>query len=164
MHGRADSPRGRCREGAVSGHDTLLPPPAGPGMTVARTWAVALNGAVGSIVEVEADLSNQTPDMRIIGLPDKALNEASRRVHNACENSGLPLPRRRLTVNLSPANLPKHGSAFDLAIAVAAIAIACFRVVLQSRENIIPDGVTKGGSPHGLAVLAIINRVITTRQ
>ena len=122
MHGRADSLRGRCREGAVSGHDTLLPPPAGPGMTVARTWAVALNGAVGSIVEVEADLSNQTPDMRIIGLPDKALNEASRRVHNACENSGLPLPRRRLTVNLSPANLPKHGSAFDLAIAVAAIA------------------------------------------
>ncbi|MDZ8172337.1 YifB family Mg chelatase-like AAA ATPase [Microbacterium xanthum] len=91
-------------------------------MTVARTWAVALTGVTGSIVEVEADLSNQTPDLRIIGLADKALNESARRVHNACQNSGLPLPRRRLTVNLSPANLPKHGSAFDLAIAVAAVA------------------------------------------
>ena len=104
-----------------SSHDPFAPDPDPP-VTVARTWAVALHGAVGSIVEVEADLSNQTPDLRIIGLADKALNESARRVHNACQNSDLPLPRRRLTVNLSPANLPKHGSSFDLAIAVAAIA------------------------------------------
>ncbi|HKP07944.1 MAG TPA: YifB family Mg chelatase-like AAA ATPase [Microbacterium sp.] len=91
-------------------------------MKVARTWAVALLGAEGACVEVEADLSNQQPDFRIIGLPDKALGESVQRVHNACANSGTPLTRRRLTVNLSPASLPKHGSGFDVAIAVASLA------------------------------------------
>ena len=91
-------------------------------MSVARTWAVALVGAEGECVEIEADLSNQTPEFRIIGLPDKALGEAVQRVHNACANSGAPLPRRRLTVNLSPASLPKQGSGFDVAIALAALA------------------------------------------
>lgn len=91
-------------------------------MTTARTWAVALTGVDGHMVEVEADLSNQTPEFRIIGLPDKSLGEAVQRVHNACKNAGLDLPRRRLTVNLSPASLPKHGSGFDLSIAVATLA------------------------------------------
>lgn len=91
-------------------------------MTLARTWAVALTGVDGHMVEVEADLSNQTPDFKIIGLPDKSLAEAVQRVHNACKNAGLDLPRRRLTVNLSPASLPKQGSGFDLSIAVAALA------------------------------------------
>ncbi|MBO9625633.1 MAG: YifB family Mg chelatase-like AAA ATPase [Microbacterium sp.] len=91
-------------------------------MTIARTWAVALTGVDGHLVEIEADLSNQTPEFKIIGLPDKSLGEAVQRVHNACKNAGLELPRRRLTVNLSPASLPKHGSSFDLGIAVVALA------------------------------------------
>lgn len=91
-------------------------------MKTARTWAVALTGVDGHLVEVEADLSNQTPEFKIIGLPDKALGEAVQRVHNACKNAGLDLPRRRLTVNLSPASLPKQGSGFDLSIAVATLA------------------------------------------
>jgi magnesium chelatase family protein len=91
-------------------------------VTVARTWAVALTGLDGALVEVEADLSNQVPEFHIIGLADKALGEAVQRVHNACANSGLPLPRRRLTVNLSPASLPKQGSGFDVAVAIAALA------------------------------------------
>lgn len=91
-------------------------------MTTARTWAVALTGVDGHMVEVEADISNQTPDFKIIGLPDKSLGEAVQRVHNACKNTALDLPRRRLTVNLSPASLPKQGAGFDLSIAVAALA------------------------------------------
>jgi len=91
-------------------------------VTTARTWAIALTGLDGDLVEVEADLSNQTPEFRIIGLPDKALGEAVQRVHNASANCGLALPRRRLTVNLSPASVPKHGSGFDVAIAIASLA------------------------------------------
>lgn len=91
-------------------------------MTVGRTWGVVLTGLQGDLVEVEADLSNQTPNFTIIGLVDKAIGEAHQRVHNACANSALPLPRRKLTVNLSPANLPKHGTGLDLAIAIAAVA------------------------------------------
>ncbi|MFT4215396.1 MAG: YifB family Mg chelatase-like AAA ATPase [Microbacterium sp.] len=91
-------------------------------MSVARTWGVVLSGLQGDLVEVEADLSQQRPDFTIIGLGDKAVGEAHQRVHNACANSDVPLPRRKLTVNLSPANLPKQGSGLDVAIAVAALA------------------------------------------
>ncbi|SDL21550.1 magnesium chelatase domain-containing protein [Microbacterium azadirachtae] len=90
----------------------------------ARTWAVALTGLNGHMVDVEADLAQQTPGFDLIGLADRALGEAVRRVHGACRNSGLELPRRKLTVNLSPASLPKHGSGFDLAIAIAAFGTA----------------------------------------
>jgi magnesium chelatase family protein len=93
-------------------------------MPVARTRSVALLGLTGSIVEVEADLSAQLPAFIIIGLPDAALGEARDRVRSAAVNAGCPLPQRRLTVNLSPAALPKHGSGFDLAIAVACLAAA----------------------------------------
>ncbi|QEW03388.1 YifB family Mg chelatase-like AAA ATPase [Microbacterium lushaniae] len=91
-------------------------------MTTARTLSIALSGLDGAVVEVEADLTPQTPGFRVIGLPDKAIGEAVQRVTNACANRNLPLPRRRLTVNLSPASVPKHGSGFDVAIAVAALA------------------------------------------
>ncbi len=83
-------------------------------MPVARTRSIALVGLAGSVVEVEADLSSQLPAFVIIGLPDAALGEARERVRSAATNAGCPLPNRRLTVNLSPAALPKHGSAFDL--------------------------------------------------
>lgn len=91
-------------------------------MTVARTWGIALTGIDGALVEVEADVSPHVPSFSIIGLPDKALGEAQQRVRNATENCGMPLPDRRLTVNLSPASLPKQGSGFDVAIAIASLA------------------------------------------
>nr|WP_281069475.1 YifB family Mg chelatase-like AAA ATPase [Microbacterium amylolyticum] len=81
-----------------------------------------MTGLRGEMIEVEADITQHKPDFRIIGMPDKALGEAARRVSNAAENSGLALPDRRLTVNLSPASLPKQGSSFDLAIALAGLA------------------------------------------
>jgi magnesium chelatase family protein len=93
-------------------------------MPVARTRSIALVGLTGSVVEVEADLSRQLPALVIIGLPDAALGEARERVRSAATNAGCPLPTRRLTVNLSPASLPKHGSGFDLAIALACLAAA----------------------------------------
>lgn len=95
-------------------------------MRVARTWAVALTGLRGELVEVEADITAQKPEFKIIGLGDKALGEAQRRVMNACENSDMRLPDRRVTVNLSPAGLPKQGTGFDVAIAVASLAIDGF--------------------------------------
>ncbi|MFK4728379.1 YifB family Mg chelatase-like AAA ATPase [Agromyces mediolanus] len=93
-------------------------------MAVARTKSVALLGLSGSIVEVEADLGSQLPAFLVIGLPDAAIGESRERVRAAAANSGCPLPPRRLTVNLSPATLPKQGSGFDLAIAVACLAAA----------------------------------------
>ncbi|MFX5595416.1 magnesium chelatase domain-containing protein, partial [Acinetobacter baumannii] len=58
----------------------------------------------------------------IVGLPDKAVNEAKERVRSALVASGLALPGRRITVNLAPADLPKEGSHFDLPIALGLMA------------------------------------------
>ncbi|MFF1633750.1 YifB family Mg chelatase-like AAA ATPase [Leifsonia sp. NPDC058248] len=91
-------------------------------MSLARTYAVALNGMKGDLVEVEADIAAGLPAFVLIGLPDMALGESRKRVSAAALNAGCPLTQRKLTINLSPAALRKQGSAFDLAIAIAALA------------------------------------------
>lgn len=91
-------------------------------MPVGRTWSVALLGLEGSLIEVEADISAQLPKFVIIGLADKSLGEAEGRVRQAATNSGCRLSGQRITVNLSPASLPKNGSGFDLAIALSCLA------------------------------------------
>lgn len=91
-------------------------------MAIGRAHAISLLGLEGAVVEIEADISSNLPAFVLIGLPDAALGEARDRVRSAAGNSGVPLPSRKLTVNLSPAALPKHGSGFDLGIAMAALA------------------------------------------
>lgn len=91
-------------------------------MALGRTCAVSLLGLSGHLVEVEAHLAHSLPAFTLVGLPDTALAEARDRVRAAVTSSGLTWPNRRITVNLSPATLPKAGSAFDLAIAVATLA------------------------------------------
>ncbi len=108
-------------------------------MTVARTEAVALVGVGGQLVEVEADISDGLPGFVLIGLPDTSLGEARDRVRAAAANSGCALPPRKLTVNLSPAALPKQGASFDLAIAVAALA-ASDLVDRQSIDRVVHIG------------------------
>ncbi|HTU81428.1 MAG TPA: magnesium chelatase domain-containing protein, partial [Candidatus Acidoferrales bacterium] len=80
-------------------------------------------GIEGYVVRVEADSSAGTPSFSIIGLPDRALNEARDRVRSAIFNCGFLYPAGKLLVNLSPADVRKAGPAFDLAIALALIAI-----------------------------------------
>lgn len=73
----------------------------------------------GIKVEIECDLNNGLPGMTIVGLGTKAIDEAKERVKSALSNSGLSLPRKRITINLSPADLPKDGSNYDLPIAIS---------------------------------------------
>jgi magnesium chelatase family protein len=91
-------------------------------MPVGRTWAVSLLGLDGAIVEVETDVSSGLPRFTIIGLADRAISEAEGRVRQAIANSDCTLPPHRITVNLSPAGLPKNGTAFDLGIALSCLA------------------------------------------
>jgi magnesium chelatase family protein len=91
-------------------------------MSYAKVLAVGLLGLAGHLVEVEADLAAGLPGLTLTGLPDTALSEARDRVRAALVNSGETWPNRRITVNLLPAGLPKHGSVFDLAIAVGVLA------------------------------------------
>src|SRR5436190_2739166 len=91
-------------------------------MSYAKVLAVGLVGLAGHVVEVEADLAAGLPGLTLTGLPDAALSEARDRVRAALVNSGEAWPARRITVNLLPAALPKHGSVFDLAIATVVLA------------------------------------------
>ncbi len=90
----------------------------------ARVRAVGLLGLAGHAVTVEANIAAGLPQLVLSGLPDASLNEARDRVRAAIVNSGEAWPQRRLTVNLLPAELPKRGSGFDLAIAVVLLAAA----------------------------------------
>jgi magnesium chelatase family protein len=86
-----------------------------------RAMAVALVGLNGHVIEVEADIGQTLPAFVLLGLPDASLIEARERIRSAAQNSGIPLSRRKITVNLVPASLPKKGSGFDLAIVMAAL-------------------------------------------
>ncbi|WP_028047044.1 YifB family Mg chelatase-like AAA ATPase [Cellulomonas sp. URHE0023] len=91
-------------------------------MVLGRTLGVALVGLTGHVVDVEAHLAPSLPAFTLVGLPDASLTESRDRVRAAVTSSGMAWPNRRITVNLSPATLPKSGSSFDLAIAVATLA------------------------------------------
>lgn len=89
-----------------------------------KTWSASLNGLDATIITVEADAGGgDFGQIAIVGLPDTAVSEAKERVKSALRNCGLTFPRRRITVNLAPADLKKHGPAYDLPIAIAILAL-----------------------------------------
>ena len=89
---------------------------------VARAYTVAFEGVEARIVEVQCAVASGLPSFAIVGLPDKAVSEARERVRAALTSMSIALPSKRITVNLSPADLPKEGSHFDLPIALALLA------------------------------------------
>ncbi|WP_238015080.1 YifB family Mg chelatase-like AAA ATPase [Dactylosporangium sp. AC04546] len=91
-------------------------------MGYAQVRSVALSGVVGEVIVVEADVAPGLPSLVVSGLPDAALSEARDRIRAAVHNSGGSWPQQRITVNLLPAHLRKHGSGFDAAMALAVLA------------------------------------------
>jgi magnesium chelatase family protein len=102
----------------------------------ASTRTVSLQGAVGHVIEVQVDISQGQIATNLVGRADASINEARDRCRSAITNSGFDWPTsRRITILLSPADLPKRGPHFDLAIAVA---------LLASREVDFPRGELDG--------------------
>ena len=89
---------------------------------LSQATSAAVIGVDGIAVRVEVDVSFGLPGLTIVGLAGSAVLEARDRVRSALRNSGFELPARRITVNLAPADLPKQGTGFDLAIAVGILA------------------------------------------
>jgi magnesium chelatase family protein len=88
-------------------------------MTLGQIKSVALQGLLGTLIEIEADISDGIPTYSLLGLPDTSLQESRDRVRAALTNSGQKWPNKKVTVSLSPAWLPKSGPGFDCAIALA---------------------------------------------
>ena len=99
---------------------------------VARAYTVAFEGVEAKPVEVQCAITAGMPGFSLVGLPDKAVTEARDRVRTALTSMAIALPSKRITINLSPADMPKEGSHFDLPIALA---------LLAAMEIIPPDAV-----------------------
>ncbi|MFT3689828.1 YifB family Mg chelatase-like AAA ATPase [Paenirhodobacter sp.] len=89
---------------------------------VTTTHTVAFEGVEARRIEVQCALSAGLPSFAIVGLPDKAVSEARERVRAALSALSIALPMKRITINLSPADIPKEGPHFDLPIALALLA------------------------------------------
>jgi magnesium chelatase family protein len=97
-------------------------PPGSVAPMYARAHAVAVVGVRGHLVAVEAHVGRGLPALVLTGLPGPAIQDARDRVRPAVENAGLEWPLRRVTVNLSPADLRKEGPGFDLPVAMSVLA------------------------------------------
>src|SRR5437588_10500594 len=85
----------------------------------ATVQSIITAGSNGIIVQIECHLSNNLPTIVIVGFANKAVDESRERFRGAFASSHIMLPRKRVTINLAPADIPKDDSGFDLAIAVA---------------------------------------------
>ncbi|MGH8547288.1 MAG: YifB family Mg chelatase-like AAA ATPase [Methylococcales bacterium] len=91
-------------------------------MSLAIVYSRARQGIEAPLVSVEVHISNGLPGLSIVGLPETAVKESKDRVRGALLNSHFEFPTRRITINLAPADLPKEGGRFDLAIAIGILA------------------------------------------
>ncbi len=115
-------------------------------MGIARVASRAQLGLAAPRVDVEVHLGSGLPQFSIVGLPATAVKESKDRVRAAVQNSGFEFPAGRITVNLSPADLPKEGCRYDLPIALA--------ILLASSQIRIPDSLLEGAEFYGELGLA----------
>ena len=102
-------------------------------MSLSRVWSAALLGVDALPVEIETHIEPNIPRWTVVGLPDGAVRESRDRVWAALKNSGLPVPRGAVTVNLAPADVRKEGSAYDLPIAIGLLASTLDGVIPRER-------------------------------
>ncbi len=88
------------------------------------TKTILHNGNGGLVVEIECQLSSGLPTITIVGLGNKAVDEAKERVRSSFASSHIAMPRKRITINLAPADIPKESTSFDLAIAMSILSAA----------------------------------------
>ena len=124
--------------------------------------STALAGISGRIIQVECETSNSLPGITIVGLGSKSVDESKERVRSAFTQSGLEVPRKRIIINLAPADVPKDGASFDLPMALS--------ILLKSGQ--IPDKCLKGSVAVGelgldgsvRSVRGIIGHVMAAKQ
>lgn len=131
-------------------------------MSLARVYSRALVGVEAPLVTVETHISNGMPGLAIVGLPETAVRESRERVRSAILNARLEFPARRVTVNLAPAELPKVGGRYDLAIALSILAASEQLPVEQLSSYEFLGELSLGGELRG--VHGVLPAAIQTRE
>jgi magnesium chelatase family protein len=117
--------------------------------------------ARGVVVDVECHLANSLPNIVIVGFASKSVDEAKERIRGALASSNIRLPKKRITINLAPADVPKEGSSFDLAI--AASILCCAKLVPgHTKDAIIIGELGLDGSVR--AVRGIIGKILSAKK
>lgn len=123
--------------------------------------SVIANSFEGTIVDIECSLSNNLPLIVIVGFANKAVDEAKERIRGAFANSSITLPRKRITINLAPADIPKADIGFDLAIAASILLASEQTPSLKGRQAFIGELGLEG---QVRPVRGIIGKLITGRS
>ena len=104
-----------------------------------KVYSAGLQGIDGFLVQVEADVGNGLPGFHMVGYLASEVREAEERVRTSLKNSGFLLSPKKIIVNLSPADIRKDGTAFDLPVAVAVLQVDLERflgMILESAERL----------------------------
>src|SRR5690606_30144384 len=132
-------------------------------MTLAILASRALSGAAAPAVRVETHLGVGLPAFTVVGLPDTEVRESRERVRAAILNSGFEFPNGRITVNLSPADLPKASARFELPIALGVLLASGQIAVPSAHGDSAPSGVPPSGvPPSGLQNLVLAGELSLT--
>jgi magnesium chelatase family protein len=126
-----------------------------------RIQSIISTGSHGIIVDIECHLSNNLPNIVIVGFANKAVDESRERIRGSFATSHIMLPRKRITINLAPADVPKADSGFDLAIAVSILAASDQITRPISNEQVFIGELGLDGSVR--AVRGIIGKVLAGR-
>jgi magnesium chelatase family protein len=130
-------------------------------VTTTRVQSIISSGTSGTLVDIECHLSNNLPNIIIVGFANKAVDEAKERIRGAFATSHIMLPRKRITINLAPADLPKADSGFDVAIAVA-IMLASDQVVASPPQTVFVGELGLEGTVR--PVRGIIGKIMAGRE
>ena len=128
-----------------------------------KVYSAALRGVSMEIVSVETDVSDGLPSFEMVGLLNSEVREAKERVRSAIKNTGYLLPPKRITVNLSPANIRKEGSSFDLPIAVGILCSLGLICSKKDEEDVLIAG-ELSLSGEVLAMNGVLPMILAARE
>ena len=127
-----------------------------------KLQSIAESGLRGVLVDVECQLTKGLPSIVIVGFANKAVDEAKERIRGAFINSQLTLPRKRITINLAPADMPKDSTSFDLAIATSIMLSAGLCKETVPANHILIGELALDGTVR--PVRGIIGKLLAARQ
>lgn len=120
------------------------------------------NGTRGLLINIECHLSNSLPNIVIVGFAHRSIDEAKERIRGALASSRIQIPRKRITINLSPADIPKEGSSFDLPMLVAVLAAGGLIKKFPDSSTVVMGEVGLDGSIR--PIRGIIGKILAARQ
>lgn len=127
-----------------------------------KVKSCAVHGVDGRMIDVEADVNDGLPVFTMVGYLSSSVREASERVRTALKNSGFRLPPKRITINLSPADMRKEGSGYDLSIAVAVLLALGMTPVLPMEQILVLGELSLDGTVKPIS--GVLPMVICARE